>query len=253
MVDLDLQNLFRALNELIICHNHRVEHPCCTDGNPSGGGAEPPGGGGGGGGEECQPPFCPVEDGPGLGWGVSDGNLLQVSGGEVIGARAPVVAYRDTALLSVANTTTETDILNQGVTPGTDGAVRLSMAGSRLYNPSGFGGASTLRVYVGGTLRYEDALQTPGASASEAPWVLAMLVNWSGTTAYLTGAYSEGTQGGATTGIGDLASGGTSRAFGSASFTSDPTSPVTLRVTIQHASAEVDIAIRRRVVLVETL
>ncbi|RJQ47202.1 MAG: hypothetical protein C4534_01535 [Gaiellales bacterium] len=176
-----------------------------------------------------------------------------MQGGEVVAVSAPVIAHRDTSVVSVSNTTTETDILNEAVTPGADGAIRVRLTGSRLYNPTGFGGDTTLRVYVNGTARYVDTLLTPGSDANEAPWSIDLNISWDGTTAYINGTYREGTQGGATTGIGNLASGGYARDFGSAGFTNDPSSPVTLRVSLQHGDADTGIVMGRRLAVIETL
>lgn len=254
-VDLDLSNIFRALHELIVCNNHRVEHSCCKDGNPAGGSASPPGGGGGGGGGGgCLPPFCPVEEVPNLTWGFADGTLLSVSGGELVPGTGGGggAAYKTGALVSVVNTTTETDILNQSVTPGANGVIRVMLAGSRLYQTS-TSTTTTLRIYLGGTLVYADNIATPSSSAAEAPWCLTFMVGWDGTTGYLTGMYSQGTQGGALAGIGDLGTGGFARSIGSNAFTLDPSIAVQVRVTAQHSLANATVAFTRRTAVIEVM
>ena len=173
------------------------------------------------------------------------------------------VLARETSLIQIASSVTETDIFNQTVRGNilsTNRMLRLLIVGARFNNSGAAEAAPTLRVYTGGTVRYAD----PGlALANNTAWVpviyeLFFCMQDSATTMYLGGRLMEGVAGGATTGIGNFATDEitSSAPIGSASgttFTQDTTVDWVLRVTWQNGTNNANVIFRRHYAILELL
>lgn len=156
--------------------------------------------------------------------------------------------------LDVVNTTTDTVIYTYVLGGGiltTNGGIQLRILGTYLNN-SGAGRTFNLTVNYGGTTMYKDTSGSFAAgTANRAPIEFDFILTGGAATnsQVLTGWDREGDRfGGATTGIGDLATAASSHAFGGVASV-DSTINQTLEVKLQHSAANANLSFQRNFTL----
>lgn len=178
-------------------------------------------------------------------------------------ARLEAVTYalaREVTLVTITSTT-ETEIFNQTVAAnlmGTNRMLRLTIVGDFLNNPGGAGTASpTIKVKVGGTIRYEDSTAALAAGANRFPVRMTFEIGMQNATntMHLSGVVGIGNAGGATTGIGNLAtdeSNVDAEISSGATFTQDSTSSFAVAVTWTNSATDgSNISFRRHYAVLE--
>lgn len=180
-----------------------------------------------------------------------------------VGTDFPRVLFRDASTVTITNSTVETDILNYTVPAGVmsdNRAIRVTLLGARLNNSGAAEAAPTFRIYLAGTVQFADAAVALANGTTWAPVAMEFFIAKMGASAYLGGIVSaQGLQGGATTGIGDLAGATTNRCaqiIGSAAgapFTLNTDVAWQLRVTWQNGTANANVTFRRHYALVELI
>lgn len=161
----------------------------------------------------------------------------------------------------VVNTAAETSFYSFSVPANvldTQKMLRLTLYGDYLNN-SGAGRTLTIRVKFGGNTYYNDVSGTLAASASRHPFRWEVLLgNRNATNVQSIGGYfSMGIAGGATTGLGDLATFATNTTGFETPFYNDgavdTTAARTLEVTVQHSTNNASLSIRRQMAILEVL
>jgi hypothetical protein len=170
---------------------------------------------------------------------------------------------RETTQLNIVSSTTETNIFNFTIpanTMQTDRMVRLTIFADRLNNSGAAETAPTFRVYTGGTLRYADASVALANNANRTPIVITVMCAMCGTNSLMSlrGVVLDGTQGGATTGIGNLATDEitSTTPFGPAlggTYTNNTAVDWDLRVTWQNGTNNANVSFRRQYAILELL
>jgi hypothetical protein len=168
---------------------------------------------------------------------------------EVSPARAFIA--RSGTNVDIVSTAAETDVLNvtiPGNLLGTNRTVRIRISFDRLNN-TGATQVYTLRVRLGATIMYNDASFAMVASATRASGHLDLVLSANNATnaQVVSGLVTQGPAGGATTGLGDLASDELDYATplqGEAAI--DSTADMTLRVTVDHAASSASNSWRSR-------
>jgi hypothetical protein len=150
----------------------------------------------------------------------------------------------------LVNTAAETNIFVYPLPAdilGTEQALHVKMVGDFLNN-TGANQNLTLRVSVGGNL-WADNSGNIATNANRRPWSMELLFSNLGQTNqnYLNGTLIIGQAGGATTGVGDMASAGYREAvFGSNGLLTINTAlPQTLSIFAQLSSANANLSFRR--------
>ncbi len=75
-------------------------------------------------------------------------------------ANVPLVLFREPTLVTIANSTAETNIFNQTIPGGAMGTNRMlcvKIFGDRRNNSGATETPGTFRIYLGGIVQYEDA------------------------------------------------------------------------------------------------
>jgi len=173
------------------------------------------------------------------------------------------VVTRETTLISIASSITETDIFNRIISKNIMGIhrmLRLSLIGAKLNNSGAAEAACTFRVYVGGTLRFQDTLALIATSAT---WVPFNVEVWcamqdASNTMILGGNLFFGVTAAPNTGIGDTTTDEQSglAPFGSATgttFTQDTTADWALRLTWANGTSNANVIFRRHYAIAEVL
>lgn len=189
---------------------------------------------------------------------MSDTRSIFTQYGETTGR----VVARETTLLSIVSSVTETDIFNVTIPAnvmGRNRALRLSLFYARLNNSGATETAPRLRVYVGGTERFSDlSIALANATTWVAGQIEVLLAMQNATnTMILSGMNRQSIATAPTTGIGDIA--GTADiggAFGSATgttFTQDTTADWVLRLSWANGTNNALTEFRRHYALLELL
>ena len=152
----------------------------------------------------------------------------------------------------IVNTTTETDLLSYSVpgdTLGEFGSLRVTIIADYLNNHTSTS-TVTLKIKYGATTMYQDVtIAFPVSQAARYPVILSFILSSKGATnsQSLSGTLLYGSTGGATTGIGNLASDETNATtpFTGANASEDSTAAKTLAVTITHGTQNSNISFRR--------
>lgn len=148
---------------------------------------------------------------------------------------------------NINNSTTTTSIFSCKIPAnvmGTSGIVRTHLRGE-YWHSVGATASMNLRIGLSSTTIYQDATAAFAVSANSRPFLWDFSIANLGATnsQVLVGEISQGGTGGATTGQGDLAAGGTdSQIRGTAAV--DTTSDVTLDVFVRHSAASTLITYR---------
>ena len=168
------------------------------------------------------------------------------------------VLGREATLITIVSSVTETDIFNFTVPANvmsTNRVARLTLIGDRLNNSGANEVAVTYRVYIGGTLRYEDAGAVLGANAQRIPFLLnVFLAMQNASNVMVMGGHMLLGSVAATTGIGNAATDeiSTDAPFGtSGTFTQDTTIAFAVRVTVQLGSNLATVDFRRQYAVLE--
>jgi hypothetical protein len=169
------------------------------------------------------------------------------------------VVFRGPSLI-LANSVAETDLLNTtipGGLLGTRRVVRVTLAGDRISNGVAEA-AGTLRVYLGGSVVYADAMLAVANNAARSPFRIELLIATVDATNLVAvdGLAYMHAPGGATTGIGNLGTDETAvfAPFAAASPVSlDTTQPIPIRITYQLGTANAGVDLRLHIALVELL
>jgi hypothetical protein len=179
-----------------------------------------------------------------------------------IGDASVRVLARETTLLSIVSSTTETDIFNFTIPAnamGINRALRLTINWTRNNNSGAAETAPTFRVYVGGTLRFQDA---SNAAASSANWVagytqLMLAMQNASNAMILSGIHRQSINTAPSTGIGDIAGtadfGGEIGSATGTTFTQDTTSNWILRVTWANGTNNAAVQFRRHYAVLELI
>ena len=204
--------------------------------------------------------------GAAVSWGAGSKNVFcaMIAEQGVLGAGEPSrIIARENTLISIASSVTETDIFNKtikGGTMGTNRLLRLLLIGARFNNSGATEAQGSLRIYIGGVKQYDDGYVALGTNASWAPVYLEVLLGMqnASNTMYMGGfVLPTGTQGSATTGIGNLSNAAMDGdPLGSASgttFTMDATVDWALRVSWQLGTNNANVIFRRHYALLELL
>jgi hypothetical protein len=168
------------------------------------------------------------------------------------------VLAREVTLINIVSSAAETDIFNQTVAANrmeTNRMLRLTIVGDFLNN-SGSTSSPTIKVKVGGTTIYDDATAALASGANRFPVRMTFEFGMqnANNTMHLSGVVGIGNAGGATTGIGNLAtdesnvdaeisSGGT--------FTQATTSSFAVQVTWTNSASDANISFRRQYAVLE--
>lgn len=158
----------------------------------------------------------------------------------------------------INNTTAETDLLNYSVpgnTLGTGKVLRITMYGDYLNNNTA--GSIRWRIYYGATEIYQDLGSSAITDANRRPWTFVGYLWARSATNSQAGAgfISLGFPGGATTGIGDIATDEilTVDPLRTDNSAEDSTASKNYRVTVVLNAASTNISIRRTYAVVELL
>jgi len=138
----------------------------------------------------------------------------------------------------------------------TNRILRLSIRYDRLNNSGATPAASTLRIYTGGVVRYQDAGLALPTNAARVPgrYDLEFMMRNATNTMYLSGMCVQHTAGGATTGLGNLATdeiGQNSPIASNGTFTQDTTAAWIIRVSFQLGTNNALLDFRRHYAVLE--
>lgn len=172
-------------------------------------------------------------------------------------AQAGNTVYRKTTAKDVANTTTETDLLNSEIeiaagVMGTDKAAKLTLWGDYLNNTGGTP-TTQLKIKFGGTTLLDVTTGGVGASASRRAWFIEFTIqNVTAASQISGGRASLGLPTAAATGTGSLANaeyvGGPLQG---AASTVDTAAAVAVAVTATHSTASASLSWRLNGALLE--
>lgn len=168
------------------------------------------------------------------------------------------VLAREVTLINIVSDASETNIFNQTVAANrmeTNRMLRLSIFGDFLNN-SGGTSAPTIKVKVGGTTIYDDATFAMAAGANRFPvrMQFEFAMQNATNTMHLSGVVGIGNAGGATTGIGNLAtdeSNVDAEVSSGGTFTRDTTSSFAVVVTWTNSASDANISFRRQYAVLE--
>lgn len=169
---------------------------------------------------------------------------------------------REVTLIDLNTSTTETDIFNSTVPANvmeSNRMLRLNLDCDVLNNSGGAETARTLRVYVGGTLRFQDTMTLVANGATRQPLNIVVNIGMQNATntMHMWGVVIMGA--GATapnTGLGDTATDETlvtAAISSNGTFTQDSTATFAVRVTMQHGTNNANVSTRRQYACLEVV